>query len=125
MAPARRLPDWRTASPNFAEFDTFYKNCYQIVNQRTSGSSPAWTYILRRGPQSSPRITPREYVRGRQSEGKTGRYGRPESGGKILRGFTNEFIRYSSQVSDDDRRLLGVHIHDSHPHAHHPAGILL
>jgi hypothetical protein len=37
------------------------------------------------------------------------------AGTKIIRAFTNEFIRYSTAVSVEDKRSLGVHIPDPTP----------
>ncbi|MDR1419481.1 MAG: hypothetical protein LBI86_03825 [Treponema sp.] len=106
---------------NFQEFDAFYKNYCQIVNARTTGSTPAWTHIpAARVTDLSGGYAAWYNAWSAYKDDKTkvklaaARTAQKEGAG-IVREFTNEFIRYSRAVSDDDKRLLGVHIPDPTP----------
>ena len=101
---------------NDGDFNLFYKNYCQIVNLRTTGSTPAWTHI----PAS--RITDlnngytvwytawNAFLADKTAVLRAGKNDAKKAGAIIIQVFTNEFIRYSLAVSDEDRRLLGVHI---------------
>ena len=101
---------------NDAEFDLYYRNFCQIVTARTSGASPVWTHI----PQA--RVTELTggcaawfaaygaYLADKTSVLRAAKNDAKKAGTKILQDFTSEFIRYSRAVSNDDKRLLGVHV---------------
>jgi hypothetical protein len=106
---------------NDAKFDAFYKNYCQIVTQRTSGQDPEWTHI------PAARVTELNagYAAWYTAWSKlrqplmdadvAAKNDAKAAGGKIIRAFTNEFIRYSTAVSIEDKRSLGVHIPDPTP----------
>ncbi|MDR1211523.1 MAG: hypothetical protein LBK40_04745 [Spirochaetaceae bacterium] len=94
-------------------FDAHYDNYRRIVNQKTSGSPPEWTHI------PAPRITGLNsgYEDWDAAYSKLGhdhssadvwaKNQAKEDGRHILRTFNNEFILYSSLVSEADKIALG------------------
>ena len=106
---------------NDYEFDAFYKNYCVIVGKRTSGTPPVWPHIpLDRTIELNTGYTAwdtawKAYQADSTKILNAAKETAKKAGAKLVRDFTNEFIRYSSQVSDDDRRLLGVHVPDPTP----------
>ncbi|MDR0602231.1 MAG: hypothetical protein LBG42_07600 [Treponema sp.] len=106
---------------NFEKFDEYYKNYCQIVTARTTGSTPVWTHIpaarvtgLNEGYAAwytawSACIADKTKAKRMVAKASL------KAGTKIIEKFSNEFIRYSSAVSDEDCFLMGVHRKDPVP----------
>jgi hypothetical protein len=100
------------------EFDAQYKKYCQVVNQKTSGSPPEWTHI------PAARVTDLTtgyadwhlaYVKlntAHTSGDVLAKNEAKKTGGHIWRTFNNEFILYSTLVSDQDKLDLGNHPHN-------------
>jgi hypothetical protein len=107
---------------NDAEFDVFFKNIVQYVSDKCSGSPPAWTH----SPQAArPELVAR-YTAWSAAYGPTLKptCTKPEREElkrvrkivkKYLRGFVNAYLRYYPDVTDDDRRKMGLHVPDPLP----------
>jgi hypothetical protein len=95
------------------KFDAKYKKYCQIVTQKTSGSSPEWTHV------PAARVTELNngyaawytaYSKLRTAHTSADVWAKNEAkteGGHIWRDFNNEFVRYSRQVSAQDKIDLG------------------
>jgi hypothetical protein len=104
-----------------AEFDAFFKRYCQIVTQKTSGGSPAWTHI------PAARVTELNnayavwytaYSKLSQphSHGDiVAKNEAREAGEKTLQDFNNQYILYAREVSDAERVDIGAHVHDKIP----------
>jgi hypothetical protein len=106
---------------NDADFDLFYKNYCQIVGQRTAGSPPVWSQIpVDRAIALNTGYTVwdtarKAYLADKTKALRAAKEAAKKAGGRLIRDFNNEFIRFASQVSDADKLLLGVHIPDPDP----------
>jgi hypothetical protein len=99
-------------------FDAHYKKYCRIVNQKTSGSPPEWAHI------PAARVTDLNtgYADWHTACGKLrtahtsgdvlAKNKAKEAGMRILRTFNNEFILYSTLVSEQDKVDLGNHPHN-------------
>jgi hypothetical protein len=95
------------------EFDGKYKKYCQIVGQRTSGANPAWTHV----PASRVKDLNDGYADWYTAWSKLkdahtsadvwAKNQAKKNDGHIWRVFNNEFVRYSSVVSDQDKIDLG------------------
>jgi hypothetical protein len=96
-----------------AAFDAFYENYCRIVGLRTGGPSPEWTHIppVRVTELNDGRavwFAAYDKLRGAHTSGDVlAKNEAGAAGRRVLRGFNNEFILYSSLVSDQDRVDLG------------------
>jgi hypothetical protein len=104
-----------------ADFDVFFTNLVDYVDQKTGGNVPEWTHIpapalsaLREAhdawqaayaatlkPCTKPERDEKNRVR-RDSE-------------KTLRDFVNAYLRYYPAVTDYDKEQMGLHIPDTTP----------
>ncbi|MDR1587255.1 MAG: hypothetical protein LBS57_07360 [Treponema sp.] len=101
-----------------AEFDVFFSKYCQIVSQKTTGESPAWTHI------PTARITELFAVAGAWHTAYTKLLGPHTSADvlaknqarkaaeKILEEFNNQYILYAREVTDAERVEIGTHVHD-------------
>jgi hypothetical protein len=101
------------------EFDQFYGNYCDVVEENTSGTPPVWVHIPRsevftlrssysgfhdallklRGPHTSVDVLAKNKLRA--------------AGEKDLRAFNREFIVNSRYVTDEQREELGCPVHDT------------
>jgi hypothetical protein len=96
------------------ELDAKAKFFCQLLTERTSGASPEWDHI----PQAAVDLFLAIYAAWYLAFSKTQKPHTPQDTAeknrarkalkKEMRSFTNEFIRYSSKVSESDRESLGV-----------------
>jgi hypothetical protein len=96
-----------------AAFDAYYKSYCQLVGQRTSGATPEWTHVpaarvtdLNSG--YADWYTAWSKLKGPHIQADIWAKNQAKKDGKrILRVFNNEFVRYSTAVSDEDKIALG------------------
>jgi hypothetical protein len=101
-----------------AAFDLFFKNLIQYVSQQCTGSTPRWTHI----PAAARTAIGDVYAAWYTAYAVTFKpCTRPETAEKnrqhklaekALRNFVNIYLRYHPDVTDDDKRNMGIPVSD-------------
>jgi hypothetical protein len=110
------MPDW--VPQGDAEFDGHYKKYCQIVNQKTGGAAPEWTHIpVARVKELNDGYAGWDTAFSKLSDPHThgdilAKNNAKAEGTRIWRNFNNEFILYSSLVSERDKVDLGNKPHN-------------
>jgi hypothetical protein len=100
------------------EFDAKYKKYCQVVNQKTTGSTPEWTHIpVSRRTDLTDGYASWYTAYSKLKDAHTSadvwaKNQAKKDGGHVWRVFNNEFIRYSTVVSEADKIELGNKPHN-------------
>jgi hypothetical protein len=102
-----------------AAFDRFFKLMNQYVNQKCTGTSPAWTHI----PQDARAAFQNAYADWYTAYSNTFNPHTPvqtnaknearKTAEHAVRAFVNAYLRYHPAVTDDDRIAMSLHIPDT------------
>jgi hypothetical protein len=101
---------------NDADFDNWFKNLCQYVNQQCTGASPRWTHI----PAAARTELNDQYAAWYTAYAKTKvpctKEDRDEKNRvlavskKKIRAFVNACLRYHPDVTNDDKERMGLHL---------------
>ncbi|MDR3234395.1 MAG: hypothetical protein LBT46_12170 [Planctomycetaceae bacterium] len=96
-----------------ADFDTFFKNLYQYVGERTGGNVPQWTFIPGTATSElndaySLWETAYAAVKMPHTSVETlAKNEAREAGEKVIRSFVNQYLRFPP-VTDEDRLAMDI-----------------